>query len=70
MRDYLLGQIVTHVHTCAHIYAREMLLPGCKRNGNKSHTQKDKFVIISKEYQKQKNRQNKEKKHICFTFVY
>jgi len=31
MRDYLLGQIVTHVHTCAHIYAREMLLPGCKK---------------------------------------
>lgn len=70
MRDYLLGQIVTHVHTCAHIYAREMLLPGCKKERNKSHTQKDKFVIISKEYQKQKNRQNKEQKHICFTFVY
>lgn len=41
-----------------------------KRNGNKSHTQKGKFVIISKEYQKQKNRQNKEQKHICFTFAY
>lgn len=41
-----------------------------KRNGNKSHTQKDKFVIILKEYQKQKNRQNKGQKYICFTFVY
>ena len=70
MRDYLLGQIVTHVHTRAHIYARGCCYLDAKRNGNKSHTQKDKFVIISKEYQKQKNRQNKEQKHICFTFVY
>lgn len=31
MRGYLLGQIVTHIHTCAHIYTREMLLPGCKK---------------------------------------
>lgn len=31
MRGYLLGQTVTHIHTCAHIYAREMLLPGCKK---------------------------------------
>lgn len=21
----------THIHTCAHIYTREMLLPGCKK---------------------------------------
>ena len=31
MRGYLLGQTVTHIHTCAHIYAYEMLLPGCKK---------------------------------------
>lgn len=70
MRGYLLGQIVTHIHTCAHIYARDVVTWMQKRNGNKSHTQKGKFVIISKEYQKQKNRQNKEQKHICFTFAY
>jgi hypothetical protein len=57
----------THVHT--YTRARRCYLDA-KRNGNKSHTQKGKFVIISKEYQKQKNRQNKEQKHICFTFVY
>lgn len=57
----------THAHT--YTRARYCYLDA-KRNGNKSHTQKDKFVIISKEYQKQKNRQNKEQKHICFTFVY
>jgi len=25
MRGYLLGQIVTHIHTCAHIYARDVV---------------------------------------------
>lgn len=70
MRDYLLGQIVTHIHTCAHIYAREMLLPGRKKEREQITYTKGKFVIISKEYQKQKNRRNKEQKHICFTFVY
>ena len=59
----------THTHMRTYTRARCCYLDA-KRNGNKSHTQKDKFVIISKEYQKQINRQNKEQKHICFTFVY
>ena len=59
----------THTHIRTHIRAGCCYLDA-KRNGNKSHTQKGKFVIISKEYQKQKNKQNKEQKHICFTFVY
>ena len=59
----------THTHMCTHIRAGCCYLDA-KRNGNKSHTQKGKFVIISKENQKQKNRQNKEQKHICFTFAY
>lgn len=59
----------THTHMCTHIRVGYCYLDA-KRYGNKSHTQKDKFVIILKEYQKQKNRQNKGKKYICFTFVY
>lgn len=59
----------THTHMCTHIRVGCCYLDA-KRNGNKSHTQKDKFVIISKEYQKQKNRQNKGQKYTCFTFAY
>nr|DAS69283.1 MAG TPA: hypothetical protein [Caudoviricetes sp.] len=54
---------------CTHIRARCCYLDA-KRNGNKSHTQRDKFVIIPKQDLKQKNKQNKEQKYICFTFVY
>ncbi len=60
----------THTHMRTHIRARDAVTWMQKRNGNKSHTQKGKFVMISKEYQKQKNRQNKGQKYICFTFVY
>lgn len=41
MRGYLLGQIVTHIHTCAHIYTREMLLPGCKKGTGTNHIHKE-----------------------------
>ena len=58
----------THTHIRTHIRAGCCYLDA-KRNGNKSHTQKGKFVIISKEYQKQKNRQNKEQKEKNGTIV-
>lgn len=49
-----------------HTHIRTYIRAGCcyldaKRNGNKSHTQKGKFVIISKEYQKQKKGKTKNK---------
>jgi len=61
MRGYLLGQ-TWHTYTHAHTYTRaRRCYLDAKRNGNKSHTQKDKFVIISKEYQKQINSKTKSK---------